>query len=159
MSPDTCNARGFTLIELMIVVGVIGLLTAIAYPAYQSYVLRTHRAVAAACLQELAMQMERRYTVSLAYDQPSASLPGAGCVTSASERYDFGFGSVTPAPASSPANAPASGTAAPTASTYLLQAIPKGAQAADTPCGTLRLDHQGQRTRSGSAPDVQSCWR
>lgn len=154
MSPDTCNARGFTLIELMIVVGVIGLLTAIAYPAYQSYVLRTHRAVAAACLQELAMQMERRYTVSLAYDQPSASLPGAGCVTSASERYDFGFGSVATAPAP-----PASGNAVPTASTYLLQAIPKGAQAADTPCGTLGLDHQGQRTRSGSAPDVQSCWR
>ncbi len=152
-SPDILPARGFTLIELLIVVGLIGLLSAIAYPAYQSHVLRTHRAVAAACLQELAMQMERRYTLSLAYDQPSANLPGVACVTSASDRYDFGFGNV------SPVSAPASSPGVPTASAYLLQAVPKGAQAADTPCGTLSLDHQGLRTRSGSAGDVQSCWR
>ena len=49
MTTHPPTTRGFTLIELMIVMAVIGVLSAVAYPAYQAHVLRTHRAVAAAC--------------------------------------------------------------------------------------------------------------
>ena len=150
MTPSTPKPSGFTLIELMIVIAVIGVLSAVAYPAYQTHVLRTHRAVAAACLQELALQMERRYTITMAYDQPAA-LPAAACTAAAAGRYQFGFG-VAP-------GAAAGTQAGPAAASYLLQATPQGAQANDQGCGTLGLDHQGVRTRSGNAVDVQSCWR
>lgn len=151
MTTSTPKPHGFTLIELMIVIAVIGVLSAVAYPAYQAHVLRTHRAVAAACLQELALQMERRYTLKMAYDQPVTTLPAAACVAAAAGRYQFAFG-VAPGAAV--------GTAAgPTPASYLLQAIPQGAQANDRDCGTLGLDQQGVRTRSGNAANVQSCWR
>jgi type IV pilus assembly protein PilE len=151
MTASTPKPRGFTLIELMIVIAVIGVLSAVAYPAYQAHVLRTHRAVAAACLQELALQMERRYTLSMAYDRPVAALPAATCTAAVAGRYLFAFGV---APGAAAGTAPG-----PTAAAYLLQAIPQGAQANDPDCGTLGLDHQGVRTRSGNAAVVQSCWR
>jgi len=151
MTTSTPKPHGFTLIELMIVIAVIGVLSAVAYPAYQAHVLRTHRAVAAACLQELALQMERRYTLKMAYDQPVTTLPAAECVAAAAGRYQFAFG-VAP-------GAAAGAAAGPTAASYLLEAIPQGAQANDPDCGTLGLDHQGVRTRSGTAADVKSCWR
>jgi type IV pilus assembly protein PilE len=148
--------RGFTLIELLIAVAVIGVLSAIAYPAYQNHILRTHRAVAAACLQELALQMERRYTTSMAYDSPS-TLPVAACAGAAQGRYVFAFGAMAVPPATP--GGTATSVTGPAATAYLLQAAPQGPQVADTGCGTLGLDHLGTRTRSGTAPDVQSCWR
>jgi type IV pilus assembly protein PilE len=55
-------SKGFTLIELMIVVAVIGLLSAIAYPTYMNYVRKTHRAEIAQLLTETAQNMERYYS-------------------------------------------------------------------------------------------------
>ncbi len=152
-------ARGFSLIELMIALAVIGVLSAIAYPAYQGHVLRTHRAAAAACLQELALQMERRYTVRISYlpDAGQPGLPVLSCTNAAAGRYDFTHGDVSGPPAT-PGGAPTT-VAGPTDSRYLLQATPLGAQLSDTACGTLGLDHLGTRSRSGTAADVQSCWR
>lgn len=153
-------ARGFTLIELMITLVIIGLLSSIAYPAYQDHILRTHRAAAAACLQELALQMERRYTIHLAYNQPDTNLPKATCVDPLAKRYSFGFGGAAAPTSTVPsASAPASPAAIPSASEYVLQAIPVGPQSSDTHCGTLSLDQQGMRLRSGLATDVQFCWR
>nr|WP_298058041.1 type IV pilin protein [uncultured Halomonas sp.] len=59
--------RGFTLIELMIVVVIIGIIASIAYPSYTRYVEHSQRAEATAVLMEAASRLERCYTSSYSY--------------------------------------------------------------------------------------------
>lgn len=128
---------GFTLIELMITVAIVGILAAIAYPSYQDSVRKSWRANAASCLMELAQGMERRFTGSSSY--AGATLPSSGCPTEGgmTDRYGFSF------------------AVAPTANTFTLRAVPVGPQAND-PCGTLTITQTGQK---GSAGTVSDCWR
>lgn len=129
---NSCN-KGFTLIEVMIVVAVVAILAAIAYPSYQQHVQRTHRAAAAACMFEHAEFMERYFTTNGSY--LSATLPTLGCQNEQGARYTFAF----------------NGT--PTATAFALTATPKGAQTKDK-CGTLGLNQAG--TKSNSAGITQS---
>jgi type IV pilus assembly protein PilE len=64
--------RGFTLIELMITVAIVGILAAVVYPSYTEYVAKSRRAAAAAVLMEARQWMERFYTENYRYDQNSA---------------------------------------------------------------------------------------
>jgi type IV pilus assembly protein PilE len=70
--------RGFTLIELMIVVAVIGILAAVAYPSYQSYVARANRADA----QQFMMKMDSRQKQLLIEQRAYATAPNALNVSS-----------------------------------------------------------------------------
>ena len=60
LKPSKLSSQGFTLIELMIVVAIIGIISAIAYPSYQSYVERGIRADTMAEMQNIASTIESR---------------------------------------------------------------------------------------------------
>ena len=125
------SMRGFTLIELMIVVAILAILIALAYPSYRDQVRKSRRADAESVLLEAASTLERCFTRFNAYN--SDICPD---VTGASEN---GFYTVT---------------IERNATTYTLTATPQGDQVNDR-CGTYTLDYLGNKTPT---PDSRRCW-
>lgn len=137
------RVRGFTLIELMIVVAVVAILASIAYPSFQDAVRKSKRAQVKADMVELAQRYERFHTVNNTYVGFWLAATGAanGAVASPST----------------------GGTAAylitheETANTFTLIAAPQGAQTQDTRCGTLGLSNTGVKTETGTGA-LADCW-
>lgn len=146
MMSSLCNARiakqrGFTLIEVMIVVAIVGILTAIAYPSYTEHIRKSRRADAQSALMELAQFMERRFTTTGSYS-------AAAC---ADVVLPF-----TQAPRDGP-DAFYNINVVCDATTFTLTAVPAGAMAGDG-CGNFTLTNTGARDRTGALP-MDRCWR
>lgn len=137
--------KGFSLIELMIVVAIVGILAAIAYPSYQQNMIDSRRAKAAGCLMELRQFMEKFYSSNFRYDQDAGgtavALPAPQCTTDLNTFYAFGFNG-------------AAGN-----QTYSLQATAASAQLNDSrSCDDLTINQAGTKGASGSGT-VAECWR
>lgn len=126
---------GFSLIEIMIAVALVGIIAAIAIPNYSSYVQRSARTDAKSLLLESTQLMERYFTTNNTY--VGATLPNTVSPKNASGntiRYNISF------------------TADPTPGGYTVQAEPVNAQASDS-CGTLSISNTGAQT-----PTTTGCW-
>ncbi|PCM42735.1 type IV pilin protein [Marinobacter sp. ANT_B65] len=127
---------GFTLIEMLVTVAIIGILAAIAFPIYQNQVEQTRRTTAKSDLLELTQWMERRYSNGFDYRDAGGdpALPFTQSPQNGTAFYNISFvGSVT-------------------RDAFSLQAVPTAGQSNDD-CGTLTIDEQGTR---GAAQ--AGCW-
>ncbi|WP_446937675.1 type IV pilin protein [Pseudomonas aeruginosa] len=128
--------KGFTLLEMVVVVAVIGILLGIAIPSYQNYVIRSNRTEG---------QRQERY-----YSQN----PGVGYTKDVTK---LGMSS-----ANSPNNLYNLTIATPTSTTYTLTATPINSQTRDKTCGKLTLNQLGERGaagKTGNNSTVNDCWR
>ncbi|KAB2930005.1 MAG: prepilin-type N-terminal cleavage/methylation domain-containing protein [Candidatus Contendobacter sp.] len=136
---------GFTLVELMITVAIIGILAAIALPSYLQYVRRAHRAEAKAALLNDAQFLERNFTETNRYDQDAAGV----AITAASLPH-------TQSPANGAAVYNIGLVVAQTTYTLSATAVAGGPMDGQV-CNTLGLNNVGQKT--AGSDDVAYCWQ
>lgn len=122
--------RGFTLMEIMIVVAIVGILSAVAYPYYGKYVEKARRADGQLALLQEIQAMERCRSTSFSY---------AACALTSAESPE-GYYAMT---------------LTTTASTFTVTASAQGLQASDTDCATMSMNHLGVQTPD---PDSSECW-
>lgn len=130
---------GFTLIELMVTVAIVGILAGIAYPSYQDSVRKSRRVDAEGVLLGLANAMERNFTTTNSYlgaavGPADTGTPGIYAIpTDTATYYTITINAAT-------------------GSSYTLSAAPAGTQASDS-CGTLTLTQTGVKS-----PTTSGCW-
>lgn len=136
------NIRGFTLTEILIVVAIVAILSAIAIPAYQDQGFKARRSDAVAALEKAAARQEQFYFQFNNYATVVSAIGGTTSLTSPEGYYDITVS--TPSPYQS----------------YTLTATPVtgGPQASDADCATLVLDNLGRKTSTGNAT-ANVCWK
>jgi type IV pilus assembly protein PilE len=148
------NTKGFTLVEVMIVVVVIAILAAIAFPSYQESIRKSRRAEAKSALLQAAQILERCFTEFNSYIDPRCDAlidAGGAFIDPTSDVAPFngeGYYSITDVGATL------------TAVTYTLRATPTaiGGQDNDTICTSFELDHTGKKESNGAGNDNANCW-
>jgi len=138
--------KGFTLIELMIVVVVIAVLSAIAIPSYKNYVLRAKRASARTAIQNMAQQQERYFTQNNTYlVVNTGGTPPAGWVNWVGDSYAQRYYDLSVA---------VTAGATTTAAAFSIVAAPANGWS-DVQCGTLTLTSAGIQTPTSPT----DCWQ
>ena len=138
--------QGFTLIELMIVVVIVGILATIGIPSYRDYVRRANRSAAKSVLLQSVQFLERSRTTSNSYALKGDggamdvnALPTKQAPADGDKKYDIQLNDLT-------------------VGTYTLVAVPVvGGSMGDDPCGNLSIDELGVRAVSGTE-SVNLCW-
>lgn len=131
MKAQKQQQRGFTLIELIIVVGIIGIIAGIGYPSYLDYVVKSRRSDGHLALMNAVQAMER--CRSTQYSYANCALP-VELQTSEEGNYAISVES--------------------DASTYELTATAQAIQATDDDCSTMTIDDKSVRGYTGDGP----CW-
>lgn len=132
------SARGFTLIELIIAVAVVGILAAVAMPSYREHIAASRRADAKSALLALAQLMERNYTERGTY--ASVTLGSTGIYPSTSPQGFYTL-SITSQDATG----------------FSLTATRTGAQVGDK-CGNYTYDQAGTKGVASATYTVAQCW-
>lgn len=135
--------RGFTLVELMVVVAIVGLLAAIALPSYRDSQLRAGRADGKNALMKAASDQERFYSANFTYSTNALPLatPAVATISSPDGYYQISVAAC------------AGGTIQ---NCFVATATPQGSQTADS-CGSLTITETGVRAASGGS--VDDCWQ
>ena len=136
--------KGFTLIELMIAVVIVGILGTIAVSAYSSQMTKSRRTDARTALLDLAAREEKIFSTTNAYATTPYTL-GYGTATTATFPITVGSGYYTVS------------VTAPTTSTFTATATTTGVQVKDTQCTTLTVNQLGQQTSTGTG-SAALCW-
>ncbi|MBT8058274.1 MAG: prepilin-type N-terminal cleavage/methylation domain-containing protein [Xanthomonadales bacterium] len=130
--------RGWTLVELAVVLVVVGILAAIAYPSYTDQVIKSRRADGIALLYFAAQRQQQFFTINSSF---TATIGDGGLQMTAASTEGYYTLSV------------AAGT-----TSYTLTATPVSPQNADARCGSLTLNHLGAKGISGGSGTVDDCW-
>lgn len=140
MKAVNTKTLGFTLIELMVVVAVIGILAAIAYPSYQKYVLKSQRADAHDSLMRIQLQQERYRANHPSYSTELTALAGIDSNISDDEHYQLALDDVS-------------------ASGYTVTATPlSGGRQAKDVCTSISLEVSGGSAERKGDPSKDECW-
>jgi len=139
------GGAGFTLIELMVTVAIVAILSAIAYPAYTQYILKSRRTDAKNALLDLAARQERFYSLNNRY----ATVPSALGYAGAAFPVDVQTGNAAYYQLTLTVTNPAGALP-----TFAASAVPLGHQAQDK-CGTYTLTQLGVQ---GNSTSESGCW-
>lgn len=147
LNQTTAYLRGFTLIELMIVVVIVGILATIAYPSYTRYMIQARRSDGQAALLRVAAAQEKFFadcnwyagllgTARMCGTGPSNGVLGLNAM-SVDQHYQLQLSA--------------------TATAFTASAIPQNIQAADAECTALGITNIGAKTATGT--NTSRCWR
>jgi type IV pilus assembly protein PilE len=160
--------NGFTLIELMVAVAVIGILTAIALPSYNEQIAKGRRSAAKSVLLNASQFMERFYTENYRYDQDSAT-PTPNKVTDASQ-FPARFSTSPPAGEGSTMYDIDVVVTSGVRDVYLVRAVRRaGSAMGNDKCGNFTIDQLGRRSLvdgtynstlfATKVDAIRECWR
>jgi type IV pilus assembly protein PilE len=137
--------RGFTLVELMVVVAIVAILAAVGYPSYTEHVKKGQRAKAQAALMEAAQFMQRYYAANNSYKQDLNGTELKGSDIGLNNVGDLGY----------TLNLDATGTG------YTLSMTPSSAQMKGDKCGTYTLTQAGVKglKDNASGTTLKDCWK